>query len=217
MDKIFLIFCFFISIFFVSYPEVDIFISNLFFDKDHGFIYKEIFLAKLFFIAVPIITKLVFSIVIILLISSYFTKNYSLRKQMLFFLITGFLGQVLVVDFIFKNHFGRARPHEIQFFEGDKLFSPPMSPSNQCAKNCSFVSGHAASGFYLSAASYNVIKNTFNPYIYIISLLLGFFVGFIRIIQGDHFASDVIFSSLFINSVNLGIYILISKKRNFMK
>ena len=42
---------------------------------------------------------------------------------------------------------GPARPKHIVAFGGSKLFTPALQPTDQCKRNCSFVSGEACSVF----------------------------------------------------------------------
>jgi lipid A 4'-phosphatase len=106
------------------------------------------------------------------------------------------VGPGLVANVIFKDHWGRARPKQIIEFGGAKSFTPPLIPTNQCTNNCSFVSGEAASifmPFYAAAlmlpqwAGLTLISGT----------VLGLAAGFVRVTQGAHFLSDVIFAGVF--------------------
>lgn len=88
------------------------------------------------------------------------------------------------------NSFGRPRPVHLEQFGGNAQFAPAFSYSGQCNKNCSFVSGHAAIGFYAMALGWLFASRPF----FIGGMLLGIGVGAVRIVQGGHFLSDVIFS-----------------------
>lgn len=54
------------------------------------------------------------------------------------------IGPGLVVNGILKAYGGRARPAHVTEFGGDKLFTPILQFSDQCAQNCSFTSGEVA-------------------------------------------------------------------------
>lgn len=64
---------------------------------------------------------------------------------------TMLVGPFLIVNGIFKTFWGRARPRDIDLFGGSKAFSLPLEISNQCAWDCSFMSGHTAVAFWLLA------------------------------------------------------------------
>ena len=95
---------------------------------------------------------------------------------------------VLVVNLLLKSFWGRARPGEILQLGGNEDFTAWYEISDACSKNCSFVSGDAAVGF-----SVIVLYFLTNKVIFIwMSLVLGFSLGLIRILEGGHFVSDVL-------------------------
>src|SRR5207249_3238038 len=55
----------------------------------------------------------------------------------------------LIANTLFKDHWGRARPAQIEAFGGTRQFTPAPLPAAQCDRNCAFVSGHAAFAFSL--------------------------------------------------------------------
>jgi lipid A 4'-phosphatase len=89
-----------------------------------------------------------------------------------------------------KEHWGRARPREVMEFGGSQQFTPALLPTAQCETNCSFVSGHAALGFYLIGIAWVSRKRRW----LVAGITLGGLVGAGRILQGGHFLGDVIFS-----------------------
>lgn len=103
------------------------------------------------------------------------------------------LGNGLVVNSLLKEGWGRARPVDVQAFGGPASFSPALLASSQCESNCSFVSGHAATGFGLLAVGMLGSAATRRRWLKV-GLLAGLAVGLIRIAQGGHFLSDVLFS-----------------------
>ena len=129
-------------------------------------------------------------------------------KEILYIWISTLVNLIVLINIIFKNMWGRARPNDILELGGVELFTPWYQISNQCAANCSFVSGDAAVGFSLVIFYFLIRKE-----IYIwLALFFGFTIGIIRIMEGGHFVSDVIFSCLIIFLVNLLIYSIYSKK-----
>ena len=113
-----------------------------------------------------------------------------LRKKAIYLLIAMLLGPGLAVNSGFKEHWGRARPHQIQEFGGTQAYSPPLTPSNQCEGNCSFVSGHAAMGFFAVSIFFITGRRRW----ILMGLATGAAVGLARMVQGDHFLSDVVFA-----------------------
>jgi membrane-associated PAP2 superfamily phosphatase len=107
------------------------------------------------------------------------------------------LGTGVVVNAILKDNWGRPRPVDTQTFGGAGTFEPALLPSNQCDSNCSFVSGHAATGFTLLALGLLGAPATRRRWL-LWGLAAGLTTGALRIAQGGHFLSDVLFSGLVI-------------------
>jgi len=80
--------------------------------------------------------------------ASDFLRN---NRRVIFSLLTLALGPGLLVNSLLKSHWGRARPIEVSAFGGARSFSPAYIIAQQCSRNCSFVSGDAAMGYYLIA------------------------------------------------------------------
>ncbi len=111
------------------------------------------------------------------------------------------LGPGLVVNTILKDHWGRARPHQIVEFGGAAHFSPAVLLADQCTRNCSFPSGHAALGFWLVAFAM-VLPPRWRRIGMTIAVGIGVLVGAMRIAQGAHFLSDVIAAAIIVIGIN---------------
>ncbi|MFM9735641.1 phosphatase PAP2 family protein, partial [Streptomyces niveiscabiei] len=92
----------------------------------------------------------------------------------------------------FKDHWGRPRPEHIADFGGSAHYVPPLLPSRQCDRNCSFPSGHAAAGFWLISGAW--VWTGHRRRWLTGGLLFGAVIGLTRIAQGGHFLSDVLAS-----------------------
>jgi membrane-associated PAP2 superfamily phosphatase len=92
-----------------------------------------------------------------------------------------------------KESFGRPRPSQVVEFGGRAQFHGILQPSSDCSGNCSFVSGHATTGFGLMAfgllGSLRIRRRW-----WWIATISGFAFGTLRVAQGAHFASDVVFA-----------------------
>lgn len=118
------------------------------------------------------------------------------NMQWLFLAICLGVGPGLVANVMLKDQFGRARPKQVAEFGGSKTFTPALLPANQCKRNCSFVSGEAASvyvAFYAAA----VILPQWSVVLVVIGTLGGLAAGLVRMTQGAHFLSDVVFAGIF--------------------
>ena len=90
---------------------------------------------------------------------------------------------------------------------GEETFTPWYKLSDSCETNCSFVSGDASVGFAI-IIFYFITKNSLFLYL---SLLFGFLLGFIRILAGGHFLSDVVFAGIIIVLLNFLITLVYKK------
>tara|TARA_B100001245_G_scaffold64328_1_gene44587 strand:- start:9 stop:476 length:468 start_codon:yes stop_codon:yes gene_type:complete len=121
--------------------------------------------------------------------------NSKLKTKDVWFIFSSVVFNLLVfVNLGLKNMWGRARPNDILQFGGKENFSPWFELSNACNINCSFVSGDAAVGFSLVILFFI----TKNKIFFWGSLVAGLSIGFIRVIEGGHFFSDVIMAGMII-------------------
>ncbi len=118
-------------------------------------------------------------------------------RRALALLLVLLLGVGGLVHAVFKAQWGRARPHQVQAFGGSKTFQPALWPSDQCARNCSFVSGHASTGFVLMALGMLGAPQR-RRFWGGTAWGVGCLIGGVRIVQGGHFLSDVVFAGLMI-------------------
>ena len=121
------------------------------------------------------------------------------------------IGPGLVVNFVFKDHWGRPRPIMIQEFAGDKLFQEPFVISNQCGKNCSFVCGDASIGFWIFAFMPLLATRRRKLLVFIVAIVAGSVLGLMRMAQGGHFFSDVVFCGLFVYICTWIVYLVMYK------
>ena len=139
----------------------------------------------------------------------YYGYNFKV-KELFYICVSTIFGLVFLINVILKNLWGRARPNDILEMGGEYFFTPWYQISNQCTSNCSFVSGDAAVGFSL-VVFYFIIKNE----IYLwLALFFGLIIGIIRIMEGGHFLSDIIFSCIIVFLYNLLIHSYYLKKFN---
>lgn len=124
--------------------------------------------------------------------------------RMIYLIATLAIGPGLLVETILKSHWGRARPNDTVFFGGHAAFTPPGWMAQECAHNCSFTSGHAAIGFWLTAYAFLLPKEWRLTGV-MAALACGAVIGLVRVIQGAHFLSDVVFAGAFVLTVNAGL------------
>lgn len=196
------------------YPQIDIQVEQLFYQPKIGFFLENKWWVQFFYNSVPFLLRcLGFGLILFfILINVLKRKIFGMdNRKLLYLLLVLIVGPGLIVNAIFKDHFGRARPYQITEFGGNKTFSRALVIADQCDKNCSFPSGHAALGFYFIALA--LLCSRWQKTMFSLTILLGFLIGGARMIQGDHFLSDVVFSGLitFIVSYTLYYYIIVRK------
>lgn len=188
----------------ITFPQIDIDISKLFYDSSQGFLYNQAMWVEVIFRGIPIITIIIVSFLILGISAKFFmchNKSECLKSPLFFLLLTLSLGPGLCVNLILKENFGRARPREIIEFNGTKQFSPAGHYVSQCDTNCSFSSGHAAMGFYFTSLAW-IVPLRKRALTFTLGTLFGTIVGVGRIAQGGHFFSDVIFSFIIVMIIN---------------
>ena len=201
-----------IAIFVTVGSDLDIYISSLFYYGDSQFIIQSYYTTSIIFrkILLPFLLIYIFILPMIsrfkLIKKIFFNYQFSLR-EIIFIWISGLTTLVLFINIIFKDMWGRVRPNDILNFGGENNFTPWYKFGDSCVSNCSFVSGDASVGFML-IVFYFVIKK--NIYCYL-ALLFGTSLGFIRIMAGGHFFSDIIFAQLVVTISISILFIFYSK------
>lgn len=122
------------------------------------------------------------------------------RRRAALVLGVALLGNGVAVTWLLKDHGGRPRPLAVHAFGGDQAFVGALRPSVQCDRNCSFVSGHAATGYALMAVGLLSAPATRRRWT-TVGLVAGSAIGLGRVLQGGHFASDVVFAAIVIGGV----------------
>lgn len=189
-----------VGIVFALYPQLDIAISRLFFSEEYRVFpmqYRLVarHLRDVFNYAVAALAAPAFIAIALKLLLP--------RRQMLiasraavFLIGTLALAPGLMANVILKDFWGRPRPAEVQEFYGPEKFVPWWDPRGTCDKNCSFVAGEGAGGFWTVAPA-ALAPPAWRPLAYGAALLFGAAAGGLRLAGGAHFFTDVVFSGVF--------------------
>lgn len=184
------------GLFFSIWPQADIWVSQLFYAGDGKFPANQLFVVQAVYNGVPWIGRILFFISISFLLLAIFfpfqVSRRNWRRSSAFFCVV-ILGIGLIVHSVLKDGMGRPRPRDIAEFSGPTSYVPVFTTSHFCATNCSFVSGHAAVGFSLMSLGMLGVKRR-RHFWFSVGLISGGLIGFVRIAQGGHFLSDIIFS-----------------------
>lgn len=189
------------TIVFVSWPQLDLEVARLFVDESNRFFLARHPVPRLFntLINVLAVVLILFSIagIAYTAIGRRTFVGYGPRAFGFVF-ASVVIGPGLIANVLFKNEWGRARPRQIIEFGGTADFTPALALADQCVRNCSFVAGDASLAYATLAIALLAPAAVRVRWI-AIAILFGTFIGFIRIIQGAHFLSDVVFAGIFVS------------------
>ena len=177
------------------WPQLDLTVSRMAFDPQRGFLAAGSVVIAWIHHAVPIAGWLLFVGGILLALG--FPRRRSLRLRIVgaALAISMLAGVAGAVNGVLKSHWGRARPVHVFEFGGTSQYTPPLVITRQCERNCSFVSGHASTGFALMALGIYGKRRQRLRWL-VIGWAAGLSLGAIRIAQGGHFMGDVLFAGL---------------------
>lgn len=198
---------------FLLFPGIDLALSRLFYTPGVGFVaagHPGIERVRMVFWNLSSAT---FALALVGLLVVLIVRRPILGQDAwrLGFVVTLYLlGPVLIVNRLFKEHWGRARPADLASFGGTQQFSPFWQPSDQCLSNCSFVSGEV-SGTTATALVFILVTPALVRWIgsggvravQVMALFLPAIVSLQRIATGRHFLSDAVFSVLLTLAVAL--------------
>jgi lipid A 4'-phosphatase len=121
------------------------------------------------------------------------------RRPTAFFVLSVLLGPGLLVNAVFKDHFGRPRPRQVIEFRGKRQFRP-LGVGTFAGDGKSFPSGHAATGFiWFTGAIYAWSRSRKLAWCFLAAALVhGSFMSFARMAAGAHWLSDNLLSAAFV-------------------
>lgn len=200
-----------VSVVFLAYPQLDIYLASLFADGKNGFpLNQNSILISLRFLYHAVITILCITAVWMSLYSRWNKDLTRTPRQFWDMMIMSFVaGPLVLVNMILKSYWGRPRPAHITEFGGTSDFIPPYFISDQCQSNCSFVSGEgsaiATTGILLGIATWTSFPKHRKTTIGLIAIIS--FIGIsLRYVKGRHFVSDSLLATLFCAIIILVIY-----------
>ncbi len=127
----------------------------------------------------------------------------------LFLVILLVLGPGLLVNVVFKEHWGRPRPREVVQLGGTKEFLHPWQ-KGIAHNGRSFPSGHSSAAFYMTAPFFvfRRRKPTVARWWMAGGLFFGVLMSIARITQGGHFLSDNLWAWGMVHLTAVALYYL---------
>ena len=196
------------ALIFTLFPHLDLLISELFYTNAKGFYLAQNPLLETIRHIIWGLILAVFGVSVLGLVymPPFWPALYNVPRQTWLFICALYvLGPGLLANGILKAYWGRARPADTLPFGGDKQFTMPLTPTDQCAANCSFVSGEASGCAALLISM--LLITQYDPSLarrkrlrlgILVLALLG---GFFRIVKGAHFTSDVLFAFILMTAI----------------
>lgn len=177
---------------FLAFPGLDLAVSDLFHRSSDGFLLSDSTALR----ALRKSSTFVTTLMLLAAIGRWQWRVLRKRRAGLaarraLFVIAGLaLGPGLVVNSLFKEVWGRARPIDVQTLGGADPFTPAWAPSSACQSNCSFISGECAGAAWMVGAALVLTQAL------AVGLALAYALSLSanRIAFGGHFLSDVLLS-----------------------
>jgi lipid A 4'-phosphatase len=199
------------GVIFTLFPELDLAVSALFQLENQVFSFNRSEFWRLIRTSFQVGFAVWYCIIILALYRSYSLRapvfGFTAPKWFYLFLCS-LAGPLILVNILLKDYWGRWRPREILDFGGENLFSTPLVIVGECPSNCSFVAGEV-SATVMAFISVALISGGMRPVFYLLTIVMGSISGLIRIGQGAHFISDVLFAASFMVVIAAGIYWLL--------
>jgi len=134
--------------------------------------------------------------------ANWLPKLKPLQRPAIYLLLVIALGPGLVVNLVFKDHWGRPRPVHMIEFAGQHSYVPPLKigPTNEK----SFPCGHCSVGYTFFALYFLSRKR--KAFYFVLTVILGLTLGLTRMSAGGHFISDILWSGYLVFLVAWLIY-----------
>lgn len=187
-----------LSLLFRFFPEIDLWAARLFYEADRGFYSPTNWWLAIPYRGMPILAQTTALVLLLGWIGSFvFQRWLPIRRIFGFLLAAAIIGPHLIVGIGLKENVGRARPANIVEFGGSQTFTPAYVLSDQCKKNCAFVSAHVASASFLMAFGWLGAPAVRRRWL-LAGAGFAAILGLARMLQGGHFLSDVTLPYFFV-------------------
>ena len=181
---------------FALWPELDLIVAHYFFHAG-GFFGGDTVLrfARDVFRVTPFVVLTAYAALWLAKRSGVKLRWAPSGRAMIFLIATIAVGPGLIVNLGLKDHWGRPRPYQTQGFSGQDPFMPWYEMGGACKRNCSFVSGEAATGFWMVAPA-SVLPPPWRAPAIVAAFAFGAGASLLRLAFGGHYLSDVLLGGL---------------------
>lgn len=174
--------------------DVDLQMARLFYQGGDGVLawsWGNWWLWKGLFIFAPkVLVVIAIGSLLVVLLGYFHKPTGPFRRKAMYVLLVIALGPGLVVNLVFKDHWGRPRPLHITEFGGHNDYVPPLQIADTPHK--SFPCGHCSVSYALFAGYFLSRKR--KKSLLSLTLVAALLMGVSRMAAGGHFVSDVLWS-----------------------
>lgn len=181
---------------FLIWPDIDIRVARHFFSPEVGFIWAQHPLVRWLYDWTPWIGRALITVLALVVWRGYkrpAAVALTTRHMATVALCVALIGPGLVIEVGLKPGWQRPRPVQVQEFGGTQIYRPAFRYCAPCTEHHSFVSSHAANGFFLLALGLTAPPVQRRRW-FAAGVVAGAVIGLGRMAQGGHFLSDVLFA-----------------------
>lgn len=201
------------------FPSLDLQVSALFFQPDQGFwlsTFPGISFSR-FSLWYASLALVVLSFVGLSVALFWRTEMFGFPARVWGFIFALYvIAPGIIVNLGLKELWGRARPAAIVEFGGSQAFTPFWKVAQECASNCSFVSGEGAAAMALGISLIVLIRfaklrmsDALVRVGFWLVVLLPVLGAAQRLITGRHFLSDMLMAIAIVSCVALLLHALL--------
>jgi lipid A 4'-phosphatase len=180
---------------YLVWPELDLRVASWFYTPGLGFTADHWPWVSTWHMTIPWVGRAMLAVSVLMLVFARSSMTHTTRRQVIALLACLILGLWIIMHEGFKDNWGRPRPSQITELGGTEAYASPLVPSSACDRNCSFMSGHAGTGFVLISLGALATTRARRRWL-AIGWTAGLVLGLIRMAQGGHFLGDVLFGGL---------------------
>jgi membrane-associated PAP2 superfamily phosphatase len=188
------------------WSDLDLKAAALFYQSSDGnssWPWKEWWLWRFFYeYAYSLIITAAIGSLITITLAYFWPKFQQFRRPATYLLLVIALGPGLVVNLVFKDHWGRPRPSHMTEFGGHHEYIPPLQLGHTGEK--SFTCGHCSVGFAFFALYFLSRKR--KDFYLALTVVFGLTLGLTRMSAGGHFLSDILWSGYLVFFVAWVVY-----------
>ena len=187
------------AIIFVGWPDIDLAVASLFYVEPRHFLFNHSMAAAVLRWGFRALTwgTAIAAVTGIILALARRRHLFGLGlPEWIFLALVLITGPGLIANTLLKDNWTRPRPLHVVEFGGPDRFTPVLERSGACARNCSFVSGEASATFALAFAVAMLARRR-RAELMAAAVAVGSIAGLVRMGEGGHFLSDVVFAGVF--------------------